>query len=66
MGHGHGSFAPMWMDEILHHVETSGNHGLLVFAGELSFQIFLGGAKWISQPSKVGKAKRLDCLYGHP
>ena len=24
----------LWMDEILHHFETTGNHGMLVFAGE--------------------------------
>ena len=36
------------MDEILHHLETMGNHGWLVFTGKSSFQGFLGGAKWIS------------------
>ena len=30
-----------------------GNHCLLVFTRESSFQGFLGGAKWISQPSTV-------------
>ena len=38
----------LWMDEILHHLETMGNRCLLVFTGESSFQGFLGGAKWIS------------------
>ena len=36
------------MDEILHHLETMGDHGLLVFTGESSFQGFLDGAQWIS------------------
>ena len=34
----------LWMDEILHHFETMGNHNLLAFTGESSFQGFLGGA----------------------
>ena len=38
------------MDTILHHFETVGNHGLLVFTGE-SFQGFLGGAGF--RPSTV-------------
>ena len=33
----------LWMDEILHHFETMGNHNLLVFLGESSIQGFLGG-----------------------
>ena len=33
------------MDEILHHFETMGNHCLLVYTGESSFQGFLGGAR---------------------
>ena len=28
----------LWMDEILHHFETMGNHCLLAFAGQSSFQ----------------------------
>ena len=28
----------LWMDEILHHLRTMGNHCLLVFTGESSFQ----------------------------
>ena len=33
-----------WMDRILHHVEIMGNHCLLAFTGESSFQgCFLGG-----------------------
>ena len=39
------------MDEILHHFETMGNRCLVVFTRESSFQSFLRGAKWISQPS---------------
>ena len=27
----------LWMDEILHHLETMTNYGLLVFTGESSF-----------------------------
>ena len=34
----------LWMDEILHHFQTMGNHCLLVFTGESPFQGFLGGA----------------------
>ena len=41
----------LWMDEILHHLETMGNHCLLVFTGESSFQGFLGGAGF--RPSTV-------------
>ena len=37
-----------WTKPISHHFETTGNHCLLVFTGESSFQGFLGGAKWIS------------------
>ena len=33
-----------WMDEILHCFESMGNHCLLLFRGEISFQGFLGGA----------------------
>ena len=43
-----GSMELLWMDEILHHFEIMGNHCLLVFTGQSSFQGFLGGAKWIS------------------
>ena len=38
----------LWVDDFLHHFEAMGNHCLLVFTGESSFQGFLGGAKWIS------------------
>ena len=38
----------LWMDTILHNLETMGNHGWWVFAGESPFQGFLGGVKWIS------------------
>ena len=48
----------LWMDEILY-FETRGNHCWLVFTGGIeSFQGFVGGAKWISQPSTVWR--------GHP
>ena len=43
----------LWMDKILHQIETIGNHCFLLFTGELSFPGFLGGAKWTSQPSTV-------------
>ena len=36
---------------ISHHVEAMGNHGLLVFTGESSFQGFLGGVGF--RPSTV-------------
>ena len=43
------AFAPiLWVDKILHHFETMGNHCSLVFTGESSFPCFLGGTKWIS------------------
>ena len=42
----------LWVDEILHHVETTGNHCLLVFTGQSSFQGFYGGAGFCS--STVG------------
>ena len=45
-------FACCYTDEILHDFETRGNHDELVFAGESSFQGFLGGAKFC--PSTVG------------
>ena len=38
----------LWMDEISHHQRSRGNHCLLVFTRESSFQGFSGGAKWIS------------------
>ena len=41
----------LWMDEILHHLETMGNHYLLVFTGESSFQGSFGGAEF--RPSTV-------------
>ena len=37
-------FFLLWVDEILHQIETIGNHCLLVFTGEASPQGFLGGA----------------------
>ena len=37
----------LWLDEFLHHFETTENHCWLVFTGESSFQGFLDGAKWI-------------------
>ena len=43
----------LWMDEILHHFESMGSHCALAFGGESSVQAFLGGAKWISQPSTI-------------
>ena len=39
-----GGRSPLSMDEILHHFEAMRNRCLLVFAGESSFQGFLGGA----------------------
>ena len=41
----------LWMDEILQHFETMGNHCLLVFTEESSFQGFLGAAGF--RPSTV-------------
>ena len=41
----------LWMDEILHHFETTGNHCLLVFTGQSFSQGFLGGAGF--RPSTV-------------
>ena len=40
------------MNEILHRLETMGNHCLLLFAEESSFQGFLGAG---FRPSTVGK-----------
>ena len=37
----------LWMDEILHHFETMGNHCLLVFTREASFQGVLGGEDFV-------------------
>ena len=42
----------LWTDAILHHFATMGNHCLLVFAGETSFQGVLAGAAF--RPSTVG------------
>ena len=49
-----GQLSPviLWMDEILHHFKTMGNHCLWVFTGESSFQGFLSGAGF--RPSTVG------------
>ena len=41
----------LWMDEILHHFETMGNHCSLAFTVELSFQRFSAGAGF--RPSTV-------------
>ena len=41
--HNFGVAIILWMDKILHHIETMGNHFLLVFTGEPSFQGLLGG-----------------------
>ena len=43
----------LWMDEILHHLETMGHHCWLVYTGESSFQGFLGGAGF--RPSTVSR-----------
>ena len=50
--YGHGS-KPMvlWMDKILHQIETMGNNCLLVFTGESASQGFVGGAGF--RPSTV-------------
>ena len=29
----------LWMDDMLHHFETMGNHGFLAFTGEASFRV---------------------------
>ena len=42
----------LWMDEILHHLESMGTRCLLAVAREPSFQGFLGGAGF--RPSTVG------------
>ena len=46
------------MDEILHHFETMGNHCVLVFTRESSFQGFLGGAGF--RPSTVSPMGSLE------
>ena len=51
----------LWIDEILHHVETMGNHCALVFTRDKSFQGFLGGAGF--RPSTVSGCQGL--LAGH-
>ena len=50
------------MDEILHHLDTMGNHCLLVFAGESSFQGSLGGAGF--RPSTIGGERTPGYLVG--
>ena len=45
--------AILWIDEIMHHFETMGNHCWLAFTGDSSFQGFLGGAGF--PPSTVGR-----------
>ena len=45
------SRALLWMVEILHHLETMGNHCSLVFTRDSSFWGFLGGAGF--RPSTV-------------
>ena len=52
----------LWMDKILHHFETMGNHCLLVFAGELSFQGLLGGAGFCPSTVLSGMVR---CLQNH-
>ena len=44
---------------ILHHCETMGNHVVLVFTGESSFQGFLDGAKWISSIHSMDMGQNL-------
>ena len=46
----------LWMDKNLHHFETMGNHCVLVFTGESSFQGFLSGAGFCL--STVGRITR--------
>ena len=53
----------LWMDEILHHLETMGSHGCLVFTGESTFQGFLGGAGL--RPSTVGHDWGFIWLHAH-
>ena len=43
----------LWVYEILHHFETKGNHCVLVFIGQSSFEGFLGNAGVC--PSTVAK-----------
>ena len=45
---------------ILHHFETMGNHGLLVFTGESSFHGLLGGAGF--RPSTVVNRQDGMCI----
>ena len=45
---GYGEGELLWMDEILHHFETRGNHCLLVFTRGIIRNRGLLGAKWIS------------------
>ena len=46
------------MDEILHHYETMGNHLLLVFTRESSFQGFLSGAGFC--PPQYGGVPKIE------
>ena len=41
----------LWRDEVRRNLEAMGNHCLLKFTPESSFQGFLGGAKWTSSIS---------------
>ena len=43
------------MDKILHHFERMGNHCLLVFTGESSFQAFLGASPVITLQPHVAE-----------
>ena len=47
----------LWMDKILHHFETIGNHCSLVFTGESSFQVFFRWCRILSIHS-MGVLKR--------
>ena len=46
----------LWMDRILHHLGSMGNHCSLAFPGDSSFQGFLGGAGFV-HPQYEGLSK---------
>ena len=52
------------MDRILHHLESMGNHCLLVFTGESSFQGCVGNAKWISSIHSITTGTRCFSFSG--
>ena len=54
----------MWMDEILHHLETMGNHNSLVCTGESSFQGLLGGADFVHPQYELESSLCLSCKVG--